>query len=233
MRKYVLCLLPLIFLVCSPCFAAQTVPLPPREGAAMGGGKNIAVAGHGSGNGWVHAEEGIRPAYVGIQGGTAPVSLMKGANGEIFAFTGKTGNDFAVVVKGRNVNGSSSAGASASVPIKKDGPDTELMSTKATPQRTESRQAALAAPVKDTAKASRPTNIQISELKPQENKKDQVVFADSNLSTRLSEAPDEFSPFGLSQADTRYNVAPEPPKARADQPVQVTPLRLRDYRQAI
>lgn len=47
---------------------------------------------------WVRLESGARPAYVGIQGGTAPVSLLRATNGSLFVFTGNTGNDFTQVL---------------------------------------------------------------------------------------------------------------------------------------
>lgn len=49
-------------------------------------------------DGWVQLEPGSRPAYVGIQGGTAPVSLLRATNGSLFVFTGNTGNDFTQVL---------------------------------------------------------------------------------------------------------------------------------------
>ncbi|MDR0338673.1 MAG: hypothetical protein LBH65_00170 [Desulfovibrio sp.] len=43
---------------------------------------------------WVELGEGARPAYVGIQGGTAPLRLLRAADGAVFSMTGNTGNDF-------------------------------------------------------------------------------------------------------------------------------------------
>lgn len=54
-------------------------------------------------DGWIIMEPGSRPAYVGIHGGTAPVSLHS-ANGTLFAFTGQTGNDFIHVLQGSAPN---------------------------------------------------------------------------------------------------------------------------------
>ncbi len=55
----------------------------------------------GQGN-WVVLEPGARPAYVGIQGGTARVSLLRSPNGTLMTFTGNTGNDFIQVLRGKN-----------------------------------------------------------------------------------------------------------------------------------
>jgi hypothetical protein len=50
-------------------------------------------------------EQGSRPAYVGIQGGTARLSLLRSPEGDIFALTGNTGSDFSRILRrdiGRN-----------------------------------------------------------------------------------------------------------------------------------
>lgn len=43
---------------------------------------------------WIYLAPGARPAYVGIQGGTATVSLNVSPDGSVIAFTGASGNDF-------------------------------------------------------------------------------------------------------------------------------------------
>ncbi|MDR2800060.1 MAG: hypothetical protein LBB52_02195 [Desulfovibrio sp.] len=53
----------------------------------------------GRGNGWIRLEEGSRPAYVGIHGGTAPISLLRSPGGVLFALTGTTGNDFSRILR--------------------------------------------------------------------------------------------------------------------------------------
>jgi hypothetical protein len=52
------------------------------------------------GEGWVSLEPGSRPAYVGIQGGTAPVTLFRSPEGELFTYTGNTGSDFMHILRG-------------------------------------------------------------------------------------------------------------------------------------
>ena len=48
-----------------------------------------------SGNGWVDMPAGARPAYIGIHGGTVPVSLLASSDGQsMVTFVGRTGNDF-------------------------------------------------------------------------------------------------------------------------------------------
>lgn len=73
----------------------------PAPGAARHSGTEQASADHAR-DGWVKVESGSRQAYVGIHGGTAPLSLMRSTDGVLFAFTGQTGNDFAQVLKGGN-----------------------------------------------------------------------------------------------------------------------------------
>ena len=44
---------------------------------------------------WTHMPAGARPAYMGIHGGTVPVSLLVSSDGNsLFTFVGQTGNDF-------------------------------------------------------------------------------------------------------------------------------------------
>lgn len=46
-------------------------------------------------NGWVTMPAGARPAYLGIHGGTMPVSLLATDDGSaLLTFVGRTGNDF-------------------------------------------------------------------------------------------------------------------------------------------
>lgn len=55
-------------------------------------------------SGWIRMESGARQAYVGIHGGTAPLSLMCSSDGVMIAFTGRTGNDFMEVLRGGNAS---------------------------------------------------------------------------------------------------------------------------------
>ena len=49
----------------------------------------------GADDGWVVMPAGGRPAYMGIHGGTMPVSLLVAGDGaSLFTFVGRTGNDF-------------------------------------------------------------------------------------------------------------------------------------------
>lgn len=54
-------------------------------------------------SGWVSLEPGIRPAYVGIHGGTAPITLLRSPEGALFAYTGTTGNDFLQILRSRGM----------------------------------------------------------------------------------------------------------------------------------
>lgn len=47
----------------------------------------------------MHFEASQRPAYIGIHGGTAPISLLRAPNGLLVAFTGQTGNDFVLTLQ--------------------------------------------------------------------------------------------------------------------------------------
>jgi hypothetical protein len=67
--------------------------------------------------GWVRVSPGIRPVYVGIHGGTAPVSLRVAPDGSIIAVTGHSGNDFTKIIHSQPPSGAVvpdfSTGASA------------------------------------------------------------------------------------------------------------------------
>lgn len=59
-----------------------------------------ALAAAGEDEEWITVPAGGRPAYMGIQGGTMPVSLLVVGNGEaLLTFVGRTGNDFLEVLK--------------------------------------------------------------------------------------------------------------------------------------
>ena len=52
-----------------------------------------------SGESWVTMPAGARPTYMGIHGGTMPVSLLVSSDGtSLLTFVGRTGNDFLEVL---------------------------------------------------------------------------------------------------------------------------------------
>ncbi len=63
-------------------------------------GKVRAASGQGTDEprSWIQVSPGARPAYVGIQGGTARVSLSLSPDGSIIAHTGTSGNDFTKIL---------------------------------------------------------------------------------------------------------------------------------------
>lgn len=63
---------------------------------------------------WLHLEPSIRPVYVGIHGGTAPVTLLRGDDGSVYAITGQTGNDFILALRSGNASVQKSSNASIS-----------------------------------------------------------------------------------------------------------------------
>jgi hypothetical protein len=55
--------------------------------------------------GWTIMPAGARPAYMGIHGGTMPVSLLVVADGSsLLGFVGRTGNDFLDVLRGAKLS---------------------------------------------------------------------------------------------------------------------------------
>lgn len=78
-------LMTLIFPIC-PTSSAEA-PAPPRD------------------SGWIHMPAGAKSAYMGIQGGTMPISLLVANDGSaLLSFVGKTGNDFLSTLAKGNFN---------------------------------------------------------------------------------------------------------------------------------
>ncbi|MDE5831790.1 MAG: hypothetical protein K2H64_02195 [Desulfovibrio sp.] len=51
-------------------------------------------------DGWIEMPAGGKPAYMGIHGGTMPVSLLVSPDGtSLYTFVGRTGNDFLEVLR--------------------------------------------------------------------------------------------------------------------------------------
>jgi hypothetical protein len=93
------------------CCLALFPALPPAQAEGADAGQIAAPAA--AEDRWVTIEPGSRPAYVGIHGGTAPISLLRASNGLLFAFTGQTGNDFLHILRG---NATSAPDASPATP---------------------------------------------------------------------------------------------------------------------
>ena len=96
----------------SPAASGQT-PQNLRKPAAATGQSLEAEQAAGEAkprDNWVKMEPGGRQAYVGIHGGTAPLSLVCSTDGVLFAFTGQTGNDFTHVLRGGNASRASANG---------------------------------------------------------------------------------------------------------------------------
>ncbi|MDO5484237.1 MAG: hypothetical protein Q4F27_04945 [Desulfovibrionaceae bacterium] len=73
--------------------------------------------------GWVTIPAGAKPAYMGIHGGTMPVSLMVADDGaSLLTFVGRTGNDFLEVLRGTDLPVPSLLNATAHGPATPPGP---------------------------------------------------------------------------------------------------------------
>lgn len=95
MRKYAVSLL----LLCALAAPALSAGDGAAERQAASAGNDGAAGSETRHSGWVSLESGARPVFVGIQGGTAPVSLLRSPEGGLFALTGKTGNDFTRILR--------------------------------------------------------------------------------------------------------------------------------------
>lgn len=61
---------------------------------------SVAEPSKNAGDEWVYMPAGAKPAYVGIHGGTMPVSLfVSGDRAALMPFVGQTGNDFLEVMR--------------------------------------------------------------------------------------------------------------------------------------
>ncbi len=76
-------------------------PKNPENLQSSGGKPQIPKAAPlDAGEQWVTMPAGARPAYMGIHGGTMPVSLLiAGDGGSLLSFVGRTGNDFLEAIK--------------------------------------------------------------------------------------------------------------------------------------
>ncbi len=71
--------------------SADEMPLMPANGALISQGRD---------SDWICIPSGARSAYIGIHGGTMPVSLLTARDGQAMAaFVGRTGNDFLYVLR--------------------------------------------------------------------------------------------------------------------------------------
>ena len=77
---------------------------------------------------WVHMPAGARATYIGIHGGTVPVSLLTSRDGtHMVALVGQTGNDFLRTLKvNSSTREASSPLPSGTLPVLDDKQDTDL-----------------------------------------------------------------------------------------------------------
>ncbi|MDR2077014.1 MAG: hypothetical protein LBP61_08840 [Desulfovibrio sp.] len=134
--------LPLLLGLCS--IALLPAAFPTRAGGAE-------AAPPAREDGWITIEPGSRPAYVGIHGGTAPISLLRASNGLLFAFTGQTGNDFLHILRG---NATHAPGAS---PAMNDRSRITTPALAASPPETAAPGAAPSAPERNEAETREET----------------------------------------------------------------------------
>lgn len=76
----------------------------PASAAPPATGAEAATSRAAADDGWVVMPAGARPAYMGIHGGTMPVSLLVAGDGtSLFTFVGRTGNDFLEALRATDV----------------------------------------------------------------------------------------------------------------------------------
>ncbi|WP_156907957.1 hypothetical protein [Desulfovibrio cuneatus] len=82
-----------------------TTPKQPAQGGNATQEKkhntqNGTLGATGEKDGWIVIEQGTRPVYAGIHGGTVPLTVLRASNGALFALAGETGSDFMNVLRG-------------------------------------------------------------------------------------------------------------------------------------
>ena len=195
-----------------------------------------------------------RPAYVGIHGGTAPISLFRNENGKLVAITGQTGNDFSHILNGGNssLRTLPATNNTAQVATENAAPTPTVVVQKiAAPANTPVKDVPAAPPVKATANppVSNPKAIAASlngaslhtvplaeipasfEILPNISNGNAPILFASSSGAISSEG--KLTPFGLTIADspaTVYQAIQHPPVIV--KPVYA-PLRLHDYRSAL
>lgn len=84
-----------IFVVAIICALFSLLLRPASSPALSEGAKLMGPPAPASGGGWVGMPAGGRCAYIGIHGGTVPVSLLTSKDGQsMVTLVGRTGNDF-------------------------------------------------------------------------------------------------------------------------------------------
>lgn len=150
MRKHILSYALLGALILPSATTALAVEAPEKKPAATSRKKQPDPHKPDK-DGWVRAESGARPAFVGIQGGTARVSLMRAPNGVLVAFTGQTGNDFAQLLRGHDGNGSIKPSQDTDVPqLVAEAPKGQTVTEPATEIKEPASEKAQAAPKVET-----------------------------------------------------------------------------------
>ena len=213
-------------------------------------------------DGLIKMESGSRQAYVGIHGGTAPLSLLWSDDGVVIAFTGRTGNDFLDILRGGNASRSSAAAEKAALERSRSVEDSTAKTpghpVQAAPnpsQRPEVKNSA------DSAKASHPhATASIAGLPadrqpppvpaptagakpkvesaladtPAKTEGPALVFASSEFASNLNETPKDHRPFGLiDPADVLSGTSSAGPNGFPLDVPAFKPLKLRSYKRVL
>ena len=201
---------------------------------------------------WIQLEATPHPAYVGIHGGTAPITLVRTKNGELVALTGETGSDFTRLLLGHNAShaaGNNASSTSARETAPKDESSTASSSaphlaTLADDTGDKHSQAAItpAPTVKQThgqkqekSPARQSLVVLPDSIAEKPGNYPSPVFANEHGTPSL-DAHESLASFGLSLADTPPAIlVAQDVMNRGAQPRQFTakPLVLKDYRRLL
>lgn len=99
------------FMVAIPAWGPAEIASLPKPldvsaaSATISGSGSKGNAARQSSDSWSTMPSGARPAYIGIHGGTVPVSLLTSKGGStMIALVGETGSDFLRVLRGSNAS---------------------------------------------------------------------------------------------------------------------------------
>lgn len=169
-----------------------------RPAASATSGASGAAQPAGDAAVWGEMPAGVRPVYIGIHGGTMPVSLLTAGDGSpMIAQVGLTGTDFLHFMRRGAAQQTASADQTPPLPPTPDetGPNQEP--TADTGSETNTKEAELPAPAPRIAFP--PVDSATLFLAGRAGDDVPVIYATGKAFERMSLVPENWAPFGLTE----------------------------------
>lgn len=183
----------MLAVVTAACAGAAGPPSGPARSAASGAAAEDEAV-------WGEMPAGARPVYIGIHGGTVPVSLLTAGDGSpMIAQVGLTGTDFLHFMRRGVAQQAASAGqtpASLS-PVADAGPDREPAADNGKDETGDQEGAGL--PAATPRIALPPGDSATLFLAGRAGDDVPVIYATGKAFERMSLVPDNWAPFGLTE----------------------------------